>query len=119
MEEHNRNALAIARWLEAHPAVSDVLHPGLPSHPQYALGARQMTGFGGTFPFRMQGGEAAVYRLLRGVKIFLLAESLGGVESPIDHPATMTHASVRAEVRRLVGIGDDLIADLSQALGIR
>ncbi len=68
-----------------------------------------MTGFGGTFSFRLQGGEAALHRLLRGVRVFLLAESLGGVESLIDHPATMTHASVPPEVRAQMGIGDDLI----------
>ncbi len=129
MEEHHRHALALAQWLEGHPAVAQVLHPGLPSHPQYELAQRQMTGCGGTFSFRVRGGEAALHRLLRGVKVFLLAESLGGVESLIDHPATMTHASVPADVRRQMGIGDDLIrlsvglehlddlkADLAQAL---
>jgi cystathionine beta-lyase/cystathionine gamma-synthase len=109
MEEHHRNALALARWLSTHPRVAEVLHPGLESHPQYELAQRQMTGCGGTFSFRVKGGEAVLYRLLRGVKVFLLAESLGGVESLIDHPATMTHASVPAEVRHRMGIGDDLI----------
>ncbi|QOY88118.1 trans-sulfuration enzyme family protein [Paludibaculum fermentans] len=109
MEEHNRNALAIAHWLQAHPAVSEVLHPGLESHPQHSLALKQMTGFGGTFSFRVKGGEAQLYKLLRGVKVFLLAESLGGVESLIDHPATMTHASIPPEVRQRMGIGDDLI----------
>lgn len=109
MDEHHRNALAIARWLEAHPAVAEVLHPGLESHPQFALAQRQMTGCGGTFSFRVKGGDAALHRLLRGVKVFLLAESLGGVESLIDHPATMTHVSLSPEVRRQMGIGDDLI----------
>jgi cystathionine gamma-lyase len=109
MEEHNRNALAIAHWLERHPKVTGVLHPGLASHPQRELAARQMTGFGGTFSFRLAGGEEVVNALLRRVRLFTLAESLGGVESLIDHPATMTHASIPAEVRTKMGIGDDLI----------
>jgi cystathionine beta-lyase/cystathionine gamma-synthase len=129
MEEHNRNALAVAHWLEGHPKVAGVLHPGLASHPQRELVARQMTGFGGTFSFRVDGGEQTVHALLRRVRVFTLAESLGGVESLIDHPATMTHASIPADVRRRMGIGDDLIrlsvglehagdliADLDQAL---
>jgi cystathionine beta-lyase/cystathionine gamma-synthase len=109
MEEHNRNALAIARWLERHPKVRQVLHPGLESHPQHELALRQMTGFGGTFSFRLDGGDAVVHALLRNVRIFTLAESLGGVESLIDHPATMTHASIPAAIRQGMGIGDDLI----------
>jgi cystathionine gamma-lyase len=129
MEEHNRNALAIARWLEAHSKVAAVLHPGLPSHPQHDLARRQMSGYGGTFSFRVLGGQDAVFRLLERCRVFTLAESLGGVESLIDHPATMTHASIPADVRRAMGIGDDLIrlsvgiedvtdliADLDQAL---
>jgi cystathionine beta-lyase/cystathionine gamma-synthase len=109
MEEHNRNALAIARWLERHPKVRQVLHPGLESHPQHELALRQMTGFGGTFSFRLDGGDAVVHALLRNVRIFTLAESLGGVESLIDHPATMTHASIPSVIRQGMGIGDDLI----------
>jgi cystathionine gamma-lyase len=129
MEEHNRNALAIAHWLEAHPKVARVLHPGLASHPQHALALTQMRGFGGTFSFSLHGGQEAVFRLLERCQVFTLAESLGGVESLIDHPATMTHASLPPEVRREMGIGDDLIrlsvgiedltdliADLDQAL---
>ncbi len=129
MEEHNRNALAVAQWLAQHAKVAEVLHPGLESHPQHELAKRQMSGYGGTFSFRVNGGQEAVYRLLRGVKIFTLAESLGGVESLIDHPATMTHASIPPEIRRQMGItddivrlsvglehADDLIADLDQAL---
>ena len=81
MEEHNRNALAIARWLEKHPKVSAVLHPGLESHPQHELALRQTSGSGGTFSFRLRGGEAAVNHLLANCRIFTLAESLGGVES--------------------------------------
>jgi cystathionine gamma-lyase len=130
MEEHNRNALALARWLEKHPRVAEVLHPGLESHPQHELARRQMTGYGGTFSFRLRGGEEAVHRLLGGVRLFTLAESLGGVESLIGYPKTMTHASVPAEIRQQMGIGedlvrvsvglediDDLIADIDAALG--
>jgi cystathionine gamma-lyase len=109
MEEHNRNALAIARWLEKHPQVSAVLHPGLESHPQHELALRQARGFGGTFSFRLHGGEAAGNRLLAHCRIFTLAESLGGVESLIEHPATMTHASVPREVQSQMGITPDLI----------
>jgi cystathionine gamma-lyase len=129
MEEHNRNGLAVARWLEAHPKVAAVLHPGLESHPQHALAIRQMRGCGGTFSFRMKGGQEAVFHLLEAVRLFTLAESLGGVESLIEHPATMTHASLSAEVRATMGITsdlvrisvgiedvDDLIADLDSAL---
>lgn len=109
MEAHNRNALTLARWLEAHPKVSAVLHPGLESHPQHELARRQMTGFGGTFAFRVKGGQDEAFRLLGNVKLLTLAESLGGVESLIEHPATMTHVSMPPEVRRAVGITDDLI----------
>jgi cystathionine gamma-lyase len=129
MEEHNRNALAIAHWLEGHAKVAGALHPGLESHPQHELAKRQMSGYGGTFSFRLRGGQDAVFRLLEGVKVFTLAESLGGVESLIEHPVTMTHSSVAPEtlremgitpdlVRISVGIEDveDLIGDLEQAL---
>ena len=129
MEAHNRNALALAHWLEAHPKVAQVLHPGLESHPQHALARRQMTGYGGTFSFRVQGGQEEAFRLLSAVKLFTLAESLGGVESLIEHPWTMTHISMPEDVRRRCGITEnmirisvgiehveDLIADLEQAL---
>ena len=129
MEEHNRNALAIAQWLEKHSKVAAVLHPGLPSHPQHDLALRQTSGFGGTFSSRVHGRQEAVFRLLERCRVFTLAESLGGVESLIDHPATMTHASIPPDVRAAMGIGDDLIrlsvgiedvsdliADLEQAL---
>jgi cystathionine beta-lyase/cystathionine gamma-synthase len=129
MEEHNRNALAIARWLECQPQVAETLHPGLESHPQHELAKRQSTGFGGTFSFRLKGGRDAVFQALDAVRVFTLAESLGGVESLIEHPVTMTHASVDPAVlasmgitpdliRISVGIEDleDLIADLAQAL---
>lgn len=129
MEEHNRNALEIARWLEKHPKVLTVLHPGLESHPQHELAQRQARGYGGTFSFRLRGGEAAVNKLLAHCCVFTLAESLGGVESLIEHPATMTHASVPREVQLQMGItpdlvrvsvgledARDLIADLERAL---
>ncbi|MCX6361085.1 MAG: PLP-dependent aspartate aminotransferase family protein [Armatimonadetes bacterium] len=129
MEAHNANALAIAHWLEAHAAVSAVHHPGLDSHPQRELAKRQMRGFGGTFSFRLKGGDPAVQRFLNAVKLFALAESLGGVESLIEQPWTMTHASMPEEVRVKTGITadlvrisvgiehvDDLICDLDQAL---
>jgi len=109
MEEHNRNALALAGWLEAHPKISRVHHPGLASHPQHELARRQMGGYGGTFSFRMRGGQEAVFRMLRGVRLFTLAESLGGVESLIEHPATMTHASIPAGIREAMGITPDLV----------
>ncbi|GMW01184.1 MAG: cystathionine beta-lyase [Candidatus Hydrogenedentota bacterium] len=129
MDAHNENALTIAQWLEDHPKVSQVMHPGLKSHPQYDLGQKQMTGFGGTFSFRVKGSREEIFTFLRGLKIFTLAESLGGVESLIDHAATMTHLSMPEDVRNRVGITDDLIrlsvgledvqdliADLDQAL---
>ncbi len=129
MEAHNRNALGLARWLEAHPKIQAVHHPGLASHPQHQLALRQMTGFGGTFSFRIKGGEAEAFRFLSRPKLFTLAESLGGVESLIEHPWTMTHVSMPEDVRRKIGITqdlirvsvgiehlDDLIQDLEQAL---
>jgi len=128
MEAHNRNALELARWLEAHPKVERVLHPGLESHPQHKLAQQQMTGYGGTFSFCVRGGEEETFRLLGGVKLFTLAESLGGVESLIEHPWSMTHASMPEDVREKMGITrnmirisvgiehiDDQIADVEQA----
>ncbi|MGE5610973.1 MAG: cystathionine gamma-synthase [Bacillota bacterium] len=109
MEAHNRNALDLAHWLEEHPKVRAVLHPGLESHPQRDLAKRQMTGFGGTFSFRLKGGKEEAFRLLGNVHLFTLAESLGGVESLIEHPATMTHMSMPEGVRKAVGITDDLV----------
>jgi len=129
MEEHNRNALAVARWLECHAKVAGVLHPGLESHPQHALARKQMSGYGGTFSFRLRGGQDAAFHLLDRVRLFTLAESLGGVESLIEHPVTMTHVSVASDalqemgitpdlVRVSVGVEDveDLISDLDYAL---
>jgi cystathionine gamma-lyase len=109
MEEHNRNALAVARWLEQRAEIKAVLHPGLPSHPQHALALRQMQGYGGTFSFRVNGGQDAAFRLLERVRVFTLAESLGGVESLIEHPVTMTHASVEPAALARMGITPDLI----------
>ena len=129
MEEHNRNALAIAHWLSGHPKVAAVLHPGLETHPQHALARKQMRGYGGTFSFRLKGGQEAVFQMLENVHLFTVAESLGGVESLIEHPVTMTHASVPPEALERMGITpdlirisvgiedlDDLLADLDAAL---
>jgi cystathionine beta-lyase/cystathionine gamma-synthase len=128
MRAHNENGQRIAEWLEAHPKVKTVYYPGLASHPQHALAASQMKGFTGMISVEMGSMEAA-RTLVEGVEIFALAESLGGVESLIGHPAMMTHASVPADRRGAMGIsdglvrlscgvedGDDLIADLEQAL---
>ena len=129
MQAHERNALAVARLLEAHPKVTRTIYPGLPSHPQHALAAAQMDGFGGMVTFEIDGGLEAVKRFLERLRIFTLAESLGSVESLVEHPATMTHASLPAEQRAALGIGDglvrlsvgietqaDLLEDLRQAL---
>ncbi len=109
MQQHHQSALALARWLEANPKISRVLHPGLESHPQHALAARQFSGLGGTFSFRVAGGAAAASALLGAVRLFTLAESLGGVESLIEHPWSMTHASMPEAARVRAGITDDLI----------
>jgi cystathionine beta-lyase/cystathionine gamma-synthase len=128
MAQHNVNGAALAQFLESHPKVRRVYYPGLPSHPQHALAAAQMRGFGGMLAFDLGSLEGA-RRLLNGVRLHALAESLGGVESLISHPATMTHASVPADKRQALGITDglvrisagvadieDLKADLVQAL---
>ena len=130
MQRHCENALAIARWLEQHPKIEAVFYPGLESHPQHALARRQMAAGGGMVSAIVKGGQEAAVRFLERCRIFTLAESLGGVESLIEHPGIMTHASVPAEVRREIGIDDalvrlsvgvedagDLVADLEQALG--
>jgi cystathionine gamma-lyase len=130
MERHCRNAAAVAAWLEKHPKVARVHYPGLKSHPQHALAKRQMHGFGGMVTAILKGTLADARRFLERCQIFALAESLGGVESLIEHPAIMTHASQPPEKRAALGIGDglvrlsvgvedeaDLIADLEQALG--
>ncbi len=123
MEEHNRNALAVAEWLSKRAEIEEVLHPGLKSHPQHELALKQMRGYGGTFSFKIRGGQEAVFRVLAAVRVFTLAESLGGVESLIEHPATMTHVSLPAEIREAMGITPNLvrvsvgIEDLSDLLG--
>lgn len=109
MERHAANALAVARFLEGHPQVERVTYPGLPSHPQHALARRQMTGFGGMLTFVVRGGLPAATAFLRAVRVFACAESLGGVESLIEHPAIMTHASVPPATRAQLGIADGLI----------
>jgi cystathionine gamma-lyase len=109
MERHARNALAVARFLEAHPQVERAVHPGLASHPQHALAARQMSGPGGMVTFVIRGGLPAATAFLRAVRVFSCAESLGGVESLIEHPAIMTHASVPKATRDALGIADGLI----------
>jgi cystathionine gamma-lyase len=131
MRQSSESALAIAGWLERHPRVERVLYPGLPSHPQHALARRQMAAGGsGIVTFFLKGGLPESRRFLERVELFTLAESLGGVESLVDHPAIMTHASVPPETRAKLGISDslvrlsigiedtaDLVADLEQALG--
>lgn len=126
MDRHSANAGRIAEWLLEHPAVGDVLYPGLPQHRNHEIAARQMAGFGGMISFRLRAGEEAALRVCERAQLFTLAESLGGVESLIEHPHRMTHASaagspleVPADLVRLsVGIEDvdDLLADLDQAL---
>jgi cystathionine gamma-synthase len=127
MERHNENALAVAEFLAGHPSVSTVFYPGLPTHPGHEIAARQMAGFGGMVSVRMRGGRRAAEDLCARTRVFILAESLGGVESLIEHPSAMTHASTAGSqlevpddlVRLSVGIEDvaDLLADLEQALG--
>ncbi len=130
MKAHCENALQIAQWLEGHPAVSKTLYPGLKSHPQYDLAMSQMNGQGGgIISIDLKGGLEAARQMLEGCQLFSLAESLGGVESLINHPAIMTHASVPVEKRARLGISDslvrlsvgvedvdDLIAELDQVL---
>lgn len=130
MERHCRSAQAIAEWLEKDSRVESVLYPGLESHPQHELAKRQMDGFGGIVTFFIKGDVETARRFLERCEVFALAESLGGVESLVDHPAIMTHASVPVEERAALGISDqlirlsvgiealdDLIADLDTALG--
>jgi len=109
MERHNTNALALAQWLETQPRVARVRYPGLPSHPQHALAQRQMHGFGGMVSLDLKTDLAGTKRFLETVRIFALAESLGGVESLIEHPAIMTHATIPAATRATLGIGDALV----------
>jgi cystathionine gamma-synthase len=126
MQRHSENAARVAEFLAEHPAVDTVLYPGLPSHPNHNVAARQMSGFGGMVSVRMKGGREAAQQLCARTDIFILAESLGGVESLIEHPGAMTHASTAGSqlevpddlVRLSVGIEDaaDLLGDLEQAL---
>lgn len=129
MERHTENALEIARWLEDHPAIERVIYPGLPSHPQYDLAKRQMHSYSGMVTIFIKGDIEKSRKFLERVQIFALAESLGGVESLVDHPAIMTHAAIPKENREALGISDNLVrlsvgiedindlkADLEQAL---
>jgi len=129
MREHEKNALAVAQFLEQHPKVQSVRYPGLPSHPHHELAKKQQSGFGGMVTFWLKGGLSESRRFLENLHIFTCAESLGGVESLAEHPAIMTHASVAAEERQKLGIHDnmcrlsvgiedvqDLLADLTRAL---
>ena len=109
MERHCANALALAQWLEAQPKVARVRYPGLPSHPQHALAARQMRGFGGMISLDLATDLAGTKRFLERCELFALAESLGGVESLIEHPAIMTHATIPPDQRTQLGIGDNLV----------
>jgi cystathionine gamma-lyase len=131
MKAHESNALAVARFLESHQKIASVAFTGLPSHPQHALANRQMTGHGGMLTCNVAGDLDATRRFLSSVRVFALAESLGGVESLIEHPAIMTHASLPANVREQLGIGDnlvrlsigieaeaDLLRDLDRALAV-
>lgn len=130
MEAHQRNALAVARWLRKHPRVLKVYYPGLEDHPDHALACRQMRGSGGMVSFDLDQSKLALDDLFGKLRLFALAESLGGVESLIEHPWTMSHSSIAEEIRTAAGISpntirmsigiehpDDLIADLEQALG--
>ncbi|MCB0351521.1 MAG: cystathionine gamma-synthase [Bdellovibrionales bacterium] len=129
MRQHELNAKAIAKYLEKHPKIERVIYPGLKSHPQYELGQKQMSGSGGMITIFIKGGFKKAKTFMEKVKVFALAESLGGVESLVDYPTIMTHASVPAERRKQLGIEDnlvrlsvgienveDLIADLDNAL---
>lgn len=130
MRAHEENALAVAGYLQRHPGIETVYYPGLASHPQHELAKRQMRGFGGMVTFKIRGGRGRANAFFKALRIFSLAESLGGVESLACYPAEMTHGSIPREERERRGIadgtirlslgiedGDDLIADLDQALG--
>lgn len=109
MEAHQKNAMEIAKWLEKHPMVERVVYPGLKSHPQHSIAKKQMKGFGGMITFFLKGSLKDCKKFLQNVHLFSLAESLGGVESLIEHPAIMTHASVPKKVRESLGLSDNLI----------
>jgi cystathionine beta-lyase/cystathionine gamma-synthase len=129
MRQHEVNATAVAHFLTSQAAVSHVYYPGLPDHPGHQIAARQMKGFGGMVSFEMKGGLEAVNRFLRRIKVFILAESLGGMTSLAGHPVTQSHASMSKQQRDKIGITeglvrlsvgleniDDLLEDLTQAL---
>ena len=129
MRQHEENAIAVAKFLAEHPRVEKVYYPGLPAHPDYALAKRQMSGFGGMVSFQFKGIYADVDKVVRRFKIFALAESLGGVDSLVCHPASMTHGSIPKDIRESRGLTDallrlsvgiedvdDILADLEQAL---
>jgi cystathionine gamma-lyase len=130
MERHNNNAMKVAKFLSEHPNVNKVFYPGLEDHPGFEIGKRQMTGFGGIISFEVKGGLEAARKFLKSVKICSLAESLGAVETLIEHPGIMTHASIPKERREEIGITDglirisvgienveDIVEDLEKALG--
>lgn len=130
MQRHSENALQLAEWLETHPSVERVYYPGLPSHPQHTLAKKQMkNGFGGIVSMILKGDLQKATRFLKATKLFTLAESLGGIESLIEHPGIMTHATIPSEIRKKIGITDSLVrmsvgietvsdleADLAEAL---
>jgi cystathionine gamma-lyase len=131
MERHNYNAQRVAEFLETHPKIKKVNYPGLKSHPQHELAKRLMSGFGGMLSFEMKSNLKQVKAFLKRLEIFVLAESLGGVESLIEHPGLMTHANIPKKERMKTGISDallrvsvgiediaDLLADLKQALKV-
>jgi cystathionine beta-lyase/cystathionine gamma-synthase len=131
MQRHCENALAVAKWLEQHRKVARVIYPGLPSHPNHAIAVKQMRTGGGMVSVELDASVAEAKKIASSLRVFALAESLGGVESLVDHPASMTHASIPAAERKRAGLGDglirlsvgiedpeDLIADLDQALRI-
>lgn len=131
MKAHCENAMALAEWLQEQPAIEKVIYPGLKSHPHHALASRQMQGYGGIISIVLKGGFEAARKFCEGTHLFTLAESLGGVESLINHPAVMTHASIPAERRAALGISDglvrlsvgveglvDLMKDIATALGV-
>jgi len=132
MKEHEKNAQAVAEFLAQHPCVKKVFYPGLKEHPTHELAKRQQHGFGGMVSFEVEGGIKEVHHVLRSTKVFALAESLGGIESLIEHPCSMSHASMKPELREQAGINErvirlsvgiedvnDLIEDLDQALSFK
>ena len=109
MKQHEENAKAVVNYLAGHPAVKRVFYPGLESHPRHEIAKRQMRGLGGVVSFELRGGLKAVNTFLRRIKVFSLAESLGGVVSLAEHPASMSHASMPEDYRKKVGITDQLV----------